>query len=127
LYAPQGGLFPVADRPERRTIGHCLHIQHRCKDSPCEDARPEQIAVPIAAAAGTLAFLGLFAAVRTRKSTNASRSSTAERHMGRARQASPVPPASDVRVAGSDLPIVAPPVCSAAKYVIKDVLKYQTL
>jgi uncharacterized membrane protein len=73
--------------------------------------------VPIAAATGTLAFLGLSAAVRTRKSTNASRSSTAERHMGRARQASPVPPAYDVRVAGSDLPIVAPTLWSAAQYV----------
>jgi len=37
--------------------------------------------------------------------------------MGRARQASPVPPAYDVRVAGSDLPIVAPTLWSAAQYV----------
>ena len=93
-----------------------------------------QIAVPIAAAAGTLAFLGLFAAVRTRKSTDASRSSTAERHMAHAKQASPAPPASDERVAGSALTSVAPPVCSALQntldplvYVIKALLKYQEL
>ena len=90
--------------------------------------------MPAPAACLHARLLGLSAAVRTRKSTDASRSSTAERHMAHAKQASPAPPASDERVAGSALPSVAPPVCSALQntldplvYVIKALLKYQEL
>ena len=45
--------------------------------------------------------------VRTRNSADAHRTSTAERRKGRTSQASSVPPASDLCVAGSALPRVA--------------------
>ena len=53
-----------------------------------------------------------------------SRASTIERPMGRAKQASPAPPASDGRVTGSALPSVALPVCSATKYVGPTGIRY---
>ena len=109
--------FPVADHPERRAIGPCLHIQHHClihcQESPCAGALCERIAVRCATAAERAALPNGWRSVRPRNSSDSGRTSTAERCRGCARHASPAPPASDVCVAGSALPRVARALCHA--------------
>jgi hypothetical protein len=73
----------------------------------------EWFASPIAGAGAHVPLSARLRSVRTRNSADAHRTSTAERRTGRASQASPVPPASDVCVAGSALPRVARALCRA--------------
>ena len=111
--ALQSTLFPVAVRPERRTIGPWLLIQHHCQESPCAGALCERIAVRCATAAERAVLPNGLRSVRPRNSSDSGRTSTAERCRGCARHASPAPPASDVCVAGSALPRVARALCHA--------------
>ena len=98
------GLFPVADRPGCRRIGPCLHIKRHYQESPCAGVLHEWLAFPIAGAGAHVPLSARLRSVRTRISADVHRTSTAERRKGHASQASPVPPASDVCVAGSALP-----------------------
>ena len=109
--APHCGLFPVADRPGCRRIGPCLHIKRHYQESPYAGVLHEWFALPIAGAGAHVPLSARLRSVRTRNSADVHRTSTAERRKGHASQASPVPPASDVCVAGSALPRVAEPAC----------------
>lgn len=100
------GMFPIADRPGRRTISPCLHNQCRCQKSPCAGAQPAQIAVSAPRLPARSSFLGLSVARADTKKLGCDRCSAAERRTDRAWQASPVPPAADVCIAGSALPSV---------------------
>ena len=105
--APHCGLFPVADRPGCRRIGPCLQIKRHYQESPCAGVLHEWFASPIAGAEAHVPLSARLRSVRTRNSADAHRTSTAERHKGRASQASSVPPASHVCVSGIALPPVS--------------------
>jgi hypothetical protein len=131
------GMFPIADRPGRRTISHYLHNQHRCQESSCAGAPPER-----SQRAAQLRHLSrrsrtVWRSLRPRNRSDARRTSTAERRTGRGRQVSTAPPASDVRIAGCALPIAVPVHVRRSpntyvpqgirKFVSKGRLKYQDL
>ena len=109
------GLFPVADRPGCRRIGPCLHIKWHYQESPCAGVLHEWLAFPIAGAGAHVPLSARLRSVRTRNSADAHRTSTAERRTGRASQASPVLPASDVCFARNALPPVSLQRCPASR------------
>ena len=47
----QRGLFPLVDRPGRRTLAPCLHIEHRCQANPLPRAPPIRKRIGVVAAA----------------------------------------------------------------------------
>ena len=101
-----GGLIPVAHRLGRRIKGPLLHIYHCSERKPCPGAPHEYIAERIAAAA--LRAAHSHDAFSRPKSPWARRTWTAECRTDSAWQASRAPPSSDVLVASSALPRVAP-------------------
>ena len=105
------GLFPMTDGLRQRGMPSSLHTHHHYEKRPPAGAPHEKITVWNTQVPRKLRSLARFRSVRPRNSTDSRRTWPAYGVRDHSRQASPLPPRSDIPVAGCALQNIAAASC----------------